>query len=216
VNWQLLVGNKIISLDLNVADVYRKKWQAEHAGEAMLIVYRMRGLLGDATEEFVATLDTTSKGENVMVDYCMWDITENNADETDAYPLARVIVECGGLESILSRLDSVTCSGSGRHLLAVLTKLLGYCIKSSSMNRDRLIIRGAIGTMLGVFERLIRKNDASLHSNAEVLLQHMNTLLMHWLGDSTLSTVSGLCYVRDTVWIVNYNNGISIFEGVSD
>jgi len=68
VNWQLLVGNKIISLDLNVADVYRKKWQTEHAGEAMLIVYRMRGLLGDATEEFVATLDTTSKGENVMVD----------------------------------------------------------------------------------------------------------------------------------------------------
>ena len=136
---------------------------------------------------------------------CLSPFTENNADQPDAYPLARVIVECGGLDSILSRLASVTCSGSGRHLLAVLTKLLGYCIKSS-INRDRLVLRGAIGTMLSVFERLIRQNDASLHSNAEMLLQHMNTLLMHWLGDPNLSTVGGLCFgnlgnVSDTPWM---------------
>ena len=53
---ELLVNNKIISLDLPVADVYRKIWQPARENEPMRIVYRMRGLLGDATEDMVNTL----------------------------------------------------------------------------------------------------------------------------------------------------------------
>ena len=44
---ELLVNNKIISLELPVKDVYKKIWVPDHGdGEAMRIVYRMRGLLG--------------------------------------------------------------------------------------------------------------------------------------------------------------------------
>ena len=57
---ELLVNNKIISLDLPVADVYRKIWQPARENEPMRIVYRMRGLLGDATEDMVNTLQSNN------------------------------------------------------------------------------------------------------------------------------------------------------------
>ena len=51
---ELLVNNKIISLDLPVKDVYQKVWApVAQENEPMRIIYRMRGLLGDATEEFI-------------------------------------------------------------------------------------------------------------------------------------------------------------------
>ena len=56
---ELLVNNKIISLDLAVKDVYKKIWLPDHADlEPMRVLYRMRGLLGDATEDMVNSLDT--------------------------------------------------------------------------------------------------------------------------------------------------------------
>ena len=64
---ELLVNNKIISLDLPVKEVYKKIWLPEHEeGEAMRIIYRMRGLLGDATEDMVNSLDT-KKGRGKIV-----------------------------------------------------------------------------------------------------------------------------------------------------
>lgn len=75
---ELLVNNKIISLELPVADVYRKIWVPAHGevkiqvvllpltrclqADPMRVVYRMRGLLGDATEDMVETLDS-GKGD---------------------------------------------------------------------------------------------------------------------------------------------------------
>ena len=54
---ELLVNNKIISLELPVKDVYKKIWVPDHGdGEAMRIVYRMRGLLGKLINSvFLAT-----------------------------------------------------------------------------------------------------------------------------------------------------------------
>ena len=59
---ELLVFNKIISLDLNVKDVYQKLWLLSQPapGNIMRVVYRMRGLLGEATEDMV---DSFAKGE---------------------------------------------------------------------------------------------------------------------------------------------------------
>ena len=58
---QLLVNKKIISLDLPVSEVYKKIWAPEHGeGEPMPIIYRMRGLLGDATEDMVNSLDSNT------------------------------------------------------------------------------------------------------------------------------------------------------------
>jgi E3 ubiquitin-protein ligase UBR4 len=81
---ELLVNNKIISLDLPVKEVYQRIWLPE-AGEAepMRVVYRMRGLLGDATEEFIESLDK-KEGEA--------------SDDEMTYALASVLGECGGLK----------------------------------------------------------------------------------------------------------------------
>ncbi len=83
----------------------------------------MRGLLGDATEEFIETL------ENKEAD---------DKDEEDVYRLANVMSDCGGLEVMLSRMESVEDAQYSRQLLTVLLKLFGYCIKVSK-NRDRLL-----------------------------------------------------------------------------
>jgi len=64
--------------------VYKKVWLAEGGeGEAMRVVYRMRGLLGDATEEFVETLDAK---------------TDQEVNNEQVYKMANVMAECGGLE----------------------------------------------------------------------------------------------------------------------
>ena len=49
----------------------------------MRVVYRMRGLLGDATEEFVETLDAKNDQE---------------VNNEQVYKMANVMGECGGLE----------------------------------------------------------------------------------------------------------------------
>lgn len=80
----------------------------------MRIVYRMRGLLGDATEEFIENLDTKDNEE---------------VDNEEVYKMANVMSECGGLEVMLERMSTITDLSRGRSLLTVLLKLLGFCIK---------------------------------------------------------------------------------------
>jgi len=48
----------------------------------MHVVYRMRGLLGEATEDIVERLDTDKSDQN----------------DEDVYKLASVLSECGGIE----------------------------------------------------------------------------------------------------------------------
>jgi E3 ubiquitin-protein ligase UBR4 len=48
-----------VNLDLPVKEVYKKVCAPVHGeGEPMPIIYRMRGLLGDATEDMVNSLDS--------------------------------------------------------------------------------------------------------------------------------------------------------------
>lgn len=58
-------------------------WLAE-GGEvdSMRVVYRMRGLLGDATEEFVESLNNK---------------TQTTVDNEEVYKMANVLADCGGL-----------------------------------------------------------------------------------------------------------------------
>lgn len=53
----------------------------------MRIVYRITGLLGDATEEFVETLDAKNDEE---------------VNNEQVYKMANVMSECGGLEVSIS------------------------------------------------------------------------------------------------------------------
>ena len=99
----------------------------------MHVVYRMRGLLGDATEDMVESLDSGGNKEE---------------DEEEVYQMASVLAKCGGIEAMLSRysfkchlfpllnisfivyrLYYVKNLHQGYQLVSVILKLLGYCFK---------------------------------------------------------------------------------------
>ncbi|XP_052737360.1 protein purity of essence isoform X1 [Bicyclus anynana] len=112
---ELLVCNKIMSLDLPVKDVYKKVWcTSGESVDAMRVVYRMRGLLGDATEEFVEVL-TQTNAETV--------------DDEQVYRMANVLADCGGLEVMLQRLAAIGRVGCARALAGTLLRLLSLCAR---------------------------------------------------------------------------------------
>ncbi|XP_060810461.1 E3 ubiquitin-protein ligase UBR4 isoform X2 [Amyelois transitella] len=112
---ELLVCNKIMSLDLPVKEVYKKVWCTSGEGvDAMRVVYRMRGLLGDATEEFVETLSQTNA---------------EAVDDEQVYRMANVLADCGGIETMLERLAAIQRVGVARSLCSTLLRLLALCAR---------------------------------------------------------------------------------------
>ncbi|KAK7862494.1 hypothetical protein R5R35_005919 [Gryllus longicercus] len=162
---ELLVNNKIISLDLPVREVYKKVWVAEGGeGDAMRVVYRMRGLLGDATEEFVETLDAKS---------------EQEVNNEEVYKMANVMADCGGLQVMLDRLAAIQDTTRGRPLLQVLLKLFRLCVK---VRRNQEVLTqpelSAISVFLGILQLcLAGDTDSSQSSVTEQLLDIMETVL---------------------------------------
>ena len=83
-------------------------------GECMRVVYRMRGLLGDATEDIVERLDNGK---------------DRDVDEEEDYKMSAVLSECNGLDAILTRLAHVKDFVQGHQLISAALKLLGFCVK---------------------------------------------------------------------------------------
>ena len=54
----------------------------------MRVVYRMRGLLGDATEDMVNSLDSGN---------------DEDVDNEEVYKMANIMSECNGLQVMLQR-----------------------------------------------------------------------------------------------------------------
>nr|XP_012152236.1 PREDICTED: protein purity of essence isoform X3 [Megachile rotundata] len=164
---ELLVNNKIVSLDLPVKEVYKKIWVME-GGEcdAMRVVYRMRGLLGDATEEFVESLNASS---------------EQEVNNEEAYKMANVLADCGGLQVMLSRLAAIQDVNRARPLLQVLLKLFRLSVK---VKRNQEVLSkpelGAVTVLLDVLQRcLATESDSSQAKVTEQLLDIMETILTH-------------------------------------
>ena len=95
----------------------------------------MRGLMGDATEEFIENLNARSASG-----------TESNGDENSSmeeeekYKLAAVLAECNGFHVMLNSLNSISDVFASKHLMYVLLKLFSYCVKLRS-NRIALVSR---------------------------------------------------------------------------
>ncbi|XP_046612558.1 E3 ubiquitin-protein ligase UBR4 isoform X2 [Neodiprion virginianus] len=162
---ELLVNNKIISLDLPVKDVYKKIWVLE-GGEcdAMRVVYRMRGLLGDATEEFVETLNASS---------------EQEVNNEEVYKMANILADCGGLQVMLDRLAAIRDVSRARPLLQVLLKLFRLSVKVKKnqevLSRPEV---GAVTVLLDVLQRcVVSEPDKSQAKVTEQLLDIMETIL---------------------------------------
>ncbi|CAD6222096.1 GSCOCG00011717001-RA-CDS, partial [Cotesia congregata] len=172
---ELLVNNKIISLDLLVKEVYKKIWVHE-GGEcdAMRVVYRMRGLLGDATEEFVETLNVSS---------------EQEINNEEVYKMANVLAECGGLEVMLARLAAIQDVNRARPLLQVLLKLFRLSVKVKKnqevLSRSEL---GAVTILLEILQKcLATESDSSQAKITEQLLDIMETILTNATSQSLKS-----------------------------
>lgn len=197
---ELLVHNKIISLDLPVKDVYKKIWLLEGGErEAMRVVYRMRGLLGDATEEFIETLNNKSKEE---------------VDNEQLYRMANVLADCGGLKVMLDRIGSLQNISRTRSLIQVLLKLFLLSVKVSRC-QDVLCQPelGAVNTLLKVLQLCLQsENDAQQSSVTEQLLEIMETILSKAASDTLDSflqfslTFGGPEYVQALISCTNCNN----------
>uniref|UniRef100_A0A182RFY8 UBR-type domain-containing protein n=1 Tax=Anopheles funestus TaxID=62324 RepID=A0A182RFY8_ANOFN len=173
---ELLVHNKIISLDLPVKEVYKKIWLQE-GGErdSMRIVYRMRGLLGDATEEFIETLNAKSQEE---------------VDNEQLYRMANVLADCGGLKVMLERIGSLQNVSKSRTLLQVLLKLFLLSVKVSRCQEVLCQPElGAINTLLKVLQLCLQSSESDTQQSAvtEQLLEIMETILSKAASD-TLDT----------------------------
>lgn len=173
---ELLVNNKIMSLDLPVKEVYKKIWCPDNEGEPMRIIYRMRGLLGDATEEFIENLDNS---------------TDEEADDEEVYKMAGVMSTCEGLEVILYRLAHLMDLVRGQQLLTLLLKLLGFCVKVK-VNRQQLIKTKmqTVNIMMAVLNRVLLAENEIAGSGggsaiAEQVLTIMEIILLEAINEPT-------------------------------
>ena len=143
---ELLIRNKIINLTLPVKDVYRRVWLAEagpkaNPSEPMRIVYRMRGLLGDATEDVVEELPPL----------------DADVDKEERFKMAALMSgHSGGLAVVLERLASIENVAAGKPLLLNAVKLLKYCV-NVGVNRRKLTdpSLGSVSSLLTALTRCL-------------------------------------------------------------
>ncbi|XP_047134256.1 E3 ubiquitin-protein ligase UBR4 isoform X2 [Hydra vulgaris] len=171
---ELLVNNKIISLDLPVLQVYKKVWcSRDDHKDPMRIVYRMRGLLGDATEDIIENL-SKEKADNV--------------DEESQYQRASIIAEISGLENIFKRLSYVRDLSRAQHLVAIILKLLEYCIKVK-VNRQYIIQPSLCGMkiLLSTLNHALRlERDYGSKSGGAMLAERVLKIMEVVLHEATI------------------------------
>jgi E3 ubiquitin-protein ligase UBR4 len=137
----------------------------------MKVVYRMRGLLGDATEEFVETLNVKSQEE---------------VDNEQLYRMANVLAD-GGLKVMLDRIGSLQNVSKSRPLLQVLLKLFLLSVK---VRRCQDVLcqpeLESINVLLKVLQLCLQsgENDAQQSAVTEQLLEIMETILSKAASES--------------------------------
>ena len=142
----LLVDGKIIHLDLKIADVYKKIWLANHDKNVpMRVVYRMRGLMGEATEEFIEKFN------------------DDESNDEEVYKRAVFILDSNGFQTIIDRLGCVKLlSSKSRPLLDAAFLLLGYCSKIK-------LCRAALADpSLGFLNRMLQMLNICIKENGLV------------------------------------------------
>ncbi|TVU10927.1 hypothetical protein EJB05_44482, partial [Eragrostis curvula] len=156
---ELLVAGNIISLDLSVSQVYEQVWRKHHGQTQhslssastltaipsvrdcppMTVTYRLQGLDGEATEPMIKELEEER---------------EESQDPEIEFAIAGAVREYGGLEIILSMIQSLRDDElrSNQEELASVLNLLKYCCKIRE-NRCALLRLGALGLLLETARR---------------------------------------------------------------
>ncbi|KAF8656506.1 hypothetical protein HU200_060675 [Digitaria exilis] len=178
---ELLVAGNIISLDLSISQVYEQVWRKHHGQTQhslsnsssltasssvrdcppMTVTYRLQGLDGEATEPMIKELEEER---------------EESQDPEIEFAIAGAVRECGGLEIILSMIQSLRDDEfrSNQEELASVLNLLKYCCKIRE-NRCALLRLGALGLLL---ETARRAFSADAMEPAEGILLIVESLTM--------------------------------------
>ena len=170
-----LVAGHIIKLDLPVTSVYEQVWArsanaaaAKDGGASMVVVFRLQGLDGEATEPIVETVDEEG-GEEV----------DPEAEFAIAATVGEALRKAGS--------SSTSCSGArrccARECSAMLLKLLQHCCKIAT-NRRRVLAAGAHVALLRLLGDAF--DDEALAAVAERLLLTCESLLEHHVLDLKL------------------------------
>ena len=176
---ELLVAGQIIKLDLPVTAVYEQVWACSPSAQAygepgapMVVIYRLQGLDGEATEPIVESVDEDSGEEQ---------------DPEAEYAIAAVIGEEGGLSVMMDILRRSTPLLRVRECAALLLKLLQHSCKLKQ-NRARMLHMGAPSELLHLACGAL--GQEALGSVAERLLMTAESLLEEELSAGPAARVS--------------------------
>lgn len=139
---ELLVDNNIISLDLNIQDVYEKVWEPHHGNSNMVVVCRIQGFSGEATEPMITSFPREE--------------SEEEAPEIK-YAYTTVLIESGGLQQLLGAADLPLPQKS----LESLSKLLDALVKVPQ-NLQAMHKMNTVEKLFNLMQRLIEGDDANL------------------------------------------------------
>lgn len=118
----------------------------------MVIVYRLQGLDGEATEEIIEALN---------------DDAGEQRDPEDEYKITTIMSVCGGLEAMMKFLQRISDFDSEKELAHLVLKLLLYCCKVR-VNRVKLVSMKAVNVLLEKLKRVFPQESQA--DTAEMLL----------------------------------------------
>ena len=174
---ELLVAGKIVKLHLTVAATYEQVWLPHLVAQGsadgattspMVVVYRLQGLDGEATEPIVESLSEECGEER---------------DPEAEYAIAAVVGETGGLEVMMDILSRSTPLLRVRECAALLLKLLQHCCKIRA-NRTAMLAMG--GT-----QQLLRLLPEALADEALAVVAERMALTIESLLDEELTARLG-------------------------
>ncbi|CAK9290710.1 unnamed protein product [Gordionus sp. m RMFG-2023] len=187
---ELLVDNKIMNLNLLVKDVFIKVWIPTHpSSDTMLVIYRVRGLLGDATEEFIETLngessqkkknslDTSSNSTDAKgLKESKSDILDHDLDELTKRNIA-ILKNTRCYKELLRILKNMVNPVSLSNTLVQLLNIVAYLMKSEIFINEEILSPSSsidqesstICVLLDLLEKIINVSRTTTHKNTSSL-----------------------------------------------
>lgn len=166
---ELLVCNKIISLEMPVDLVFEQVWLKDPRNEGiennedappMDVIYRLQGLDGEATEDIVESLETSDGDE---------------LDPEEQYKVASIMCECGGLEAMVRQIEGISDFKEDMELARLVLRLLYNSLKLK-VNREAIVRMGNITVLLDKL-MLVFPNESQAEI-ADLLLLTVETIVI--------------------------------------
>jgi len=132
---ELLVNGNIISLDLPIEDVYKKVWNPARGDSPMMVICRLQGLDGEATEPMISSFPRE---------------TEENIDPEIKYSYTAVLSESGGISELVNTILLPLPHKSRQDLIHLLSTFVLVTANRKEMNKIK-----TTSQLFGLMESII-------------------------------------------------------------